>query len=162
VYWGPDEQDWADGQPPKLAGNPWDTHRNHFPLLTDSLLPRLDQSLSALISDLAERGLLDDTLLLWLGDFGRTPQISRPWASRDHWPGAFTVLLAGGGVQGGHIHGRTDSIGAAVEEHPVSPADLTATLLAALNIDHRQSIRAANGSPHQLSTGRSVRELFDC
>jgi uncharacterized protein (DUF1501 family) len=160
VYWGPDEQDWADGKPPKVAGNPWDTHRNHFPLLSESLFPRLDQSLAALIADLAERGLLSETLVVWMGDFGRTPRISRPWASRDHWPGAFTALLAGAGVKGGDIYGRTDQFAAEVSEHPVSPADLTATLFDALGIDPSTQIRAANGALHRLSSGHPVRELF--
>jgi hypothetical protein len=160
VYWGPDEQDWADGKPVRVAGNPWDTHRNHFPILSDSLLPRLDQALSALVEDLAERGRLEETLVVWMGDFGRTPRISRPWASRDHWPGAFTALLAGAGVKGGDVYGRTDHLAAEVTERPVSPADLSATLFDALGVDHRVVIRAANGLPHQLSSGHPVRGIF--
>jgi hypothetical protein len=160
VYWGPDEQDWADGNALKLAGNPWDTHRNHFSLLEHSLLPRFDQSLSALVEDLAERGLLDETLVLCMGDFGRTPRISRPWASRDHWPGAFTVLLAGAGVKGGDVYGRTDHVGAEVVEHPVTPSDIAATVFDALGVPYHTAIRAANGLWHQLSTGRPVRGLF--
>jgi hypothetical protein len=160
VYWGPDEQDWADGQSPKMAGNPWDTHRNHFPLLRDSIFPRFDQALAALITDLADRGLLDETLVVWMGDFGRTPRISRPWASRDHWPAAFTVMLAGGGVKGGCVFGRTDKIAAEVTENPVSPADLTATIFAALGIAPDTVIRAGDGSFIKPSTGRVVPTLF--
>jgi hypothetical protein len=160
VHWGPDEQDWADGQPPKLAGNPWDTHRNHFPLLEKSLFPRFDQAFAALLADLADRGLLAKTLVLWSGDVGRKPRIRRPWASRDHWPGAFTVALAGGGVRGGEVYGRTDSMAAEVTENPVSPADLTATVMHALGINPRATVRAANGQQHRLSTGKVIEPLF--
>ncbi len=160
VYWGNEEQDWANGKPPTLANNPWDTHRNHFPLVKDSLTPRADQALAALVSDLADRGLLDETLVVWMGDFGRTPRISRPWASRDHWPHAFTILMAGAGVRGGEIYGRTDHHAAYVEEHPVTPADLTATIFAALGVSPDSSITDARGARHQLSTGCAVTEFF--
>jgi hypothetical protein len=91
VYWGREEQDWADGVKGRFANNPWDTHRNHFPLVKDSLGPRADQTLSALIDDLTARGMLEDVLVVWMGEFGRTPVISKPWASRDHWPNASTI-----------------------------------------------------------------------
>jgi Protein of unknown function (DUF1501) len=160
VYWGNEEQDWADGRPVRLANNPWDTHRNHFPLTKDSLCPRADQALSALVDDLASRCLLDSTLVVWTGEFGRTPVISKPWASRDHWPHAFTFLLAGAGVRAGDIYGRTDKHAAEVLDDPVSPADLTATILSALGVDPAKSIPAANGRPHVLSTGRTIAEWF--
>lgn len=160
VYWGNEEQDWADGKPAKLANNPWDTHRNHFPLTRDTLAPRADQACAALIADLAERGLLDETLVVWMGDFGRTPRITTPWASRDHWPHAFTVLMAGAGVRGGAIHGRTDRKAAFVEEDPVSPADLSATIFDALGVRHDAVVRTTAGTPHKISTGRPLRELF--
>lgn len=160
VYWGNEEQDWADGKPAKLANNPWDTHRNHFPLTRDSLAPRADQACAALIADLAERGLLNETLVVWMGDFGRTPRITTPWASRDHWPHAFTVLMAGAGIRGGAIHGRTDRRAAYVEEDPVTPADLSATIFDALGVRHDAIVRTAGGAPHTLSTGRPLRELF--
>ena len=160
VYWGNEDQDWADGRGPRLANNPWDTHRNHFPLTKESLCPRADQTLGALLEDLAQRGLLESTLVVWMGDFGRTPYISKPWASRDHWPHAFTILLAGAGVRGGGVYGATDQHAAEVTDLPVSPADLTATLFAALGIDPAQSIPAADGRPHRLSTGRAVSDWF--
>lgn len=160
VYWGNEVQDWANGKPPEVANNPWDTHRNHFPLVKESLVPRADQTFSALLDDLAERGMLDETLVVWMGDFGRTPRISRPWASRDHWPHAFTVLMAGAGVRGGAIYGRTDRLAAHVEVDPVSPADLTATLIDALGVRHDTLVPAANGSRHRLSTGRPVEAFF--
>jgi hypothetical protein len=160
VYWGNEEQDWADGRPARLANNPWDTHRNHFPLTKGSLCPRTDQALAALLDDLATRGLLETTLVVWMGDFGRTPYISKPWASRDHWPHAFTVLLAGAGVRAGEIYGRTDKHAAEVLDEPVSPADLTATIFDALGIDPQQNVPAANNQPHRLSLGRPMRAWF--
>jgi arylsulfatase A-like enzyme len=160
VYWGSEPQDWADGKGPRPANNPWDTHRNHFPLCRDSLLPRADQAYSALIDDLSERGLLAETLVVWTGEFGRTPRISRPWASRDHWPHAFTALLAGGGVRGGAVYGRTDRWAAEVEEQPVSPADLMATLFSALGVRPEQQLAGRLGERHQLSEGRVVGEWF--
>jgi len=160
VYWGNEEQDWSDGRGPRLANNPWDTHRNHFPLTKDNLCPRADQALAALLADLAERGLLESTLVVWMGDFGRTPYISKPWASRDHWPHAFTILLAGAGVRAGEIYGQTDHHAAEVAEKPVSPADLTATIFAALGLDPHQTVPAANGAPHRLSIGRVIDDWF--
>ncbi|MBX6313565.1 MAG: DUF1501 domain-containing protein [Isosphaeraceae bacterium] len=160
VYWGKQMQDWADGQGPRLANNPWDTHRNHFPLVKDELLPPADRALSALVEDLDQRGLLERTLVLWMGDFGRTPRISKPYASRDHWPHANTVLLAGAGVTGGAVYGRTDRIAAEVTEHPVRPADLTATIIWALGSNPQTMIRDARGQAYPLSEGRPLEELF--
>jgi len=160
VYWGNEPQDWADGRGSRLANNPWDTHRNHFPLTKDSLCPRADQALAALLEDLAQRGVLETTLVIWMGDFGRTPFISKPWASRDHWPHAFTILLAGAGARAGEIFGQTDRHAAEVIENPVSPADLTATVCHALGVDPAQTIPAADGRPHRLSTGRVIHEWF--
>ena len=156
VYWGHEDQDWADGRGPRPANNPWDTHRNHFPLLSQTLAPRADQTLAALLEDLAQRGLLDETLVVWMGDFGRTPRISKPWASRDHWPHANTVLLAGAGLRGGSVFGATDRHAAEVVTDPVSPGDLTATMLDALGIDPHQQVADANGRAHRLSPGDSL------
>lgn len=156
VYWGHEDQDWADGRGPRPANNPWDTHRNHFPLLSQSLAPRADQTLAALLDDLAQCGLLDETLVVWMGDFGRTPRISKPWGSRDHWPNANTVLLAGAGLPGGRIFGATDRHAAEVVADPVSPGDLTATILDALGVDPHQVVADAHGRPHRLSPGESL------
>lgn len=156
VYWGHEDQDWADGRGPRPANNPWDTHRNHFPLLSQTLAPRADQTLAALLDDLAQRGLLDETLVVWMGDFGRTPRISKPWASRDHWPRANTVLLAGAGLRGGTVFGATDRHAAEVVTDPVSPGDLTATMLDALGVDPHQRVADATGRSHRLSPGDSI------
>lgn len=160
VYWGNEPQDWADGRGPTLANNPWDTHRNHFPLVRDSLLPRADQALSALLDDLAQRGELEETLVVWMGEFGRTPKISKPWASRDHWPNAFTILLAGAGIRGGAVYGRTDRLAASVTEDPVTPADLTATIFNALGVDPQSLIREPGGAFVPISPGRVIDEWF--
>ncbi len=159
VYWGKEMQEWADGRGPRLANNPWDTHRNHFPLLKDELLPRADRALAALVEDLDERGLLASTLVAWMGDFGRTPRIDRKWASRDHWPRANTVLFAGGGVPGGLVYGRTDRHAAEVTEGAVTPADLTATVFAALGVGAHATIPDAQGRPFALSEGRAIEAL---
>ncbi len=160
VYWGKEEQDWADGKPAKLANNPWDTHRNHFPLIRDSLIPRADQTLAALLADLHDRGLLDETLVVWMGEFGRTPRINQQWASRDHWPHAYTVLLAGAGTRGGSVFGQTDRYAEQVTDDPVSPADLTATIFQSLGIDPRTEVPAADGTPYRITTGRPVDAIF--
>jgi uncharacterized protein (DUF1501 family) len=160
VYWGREPQDWADGRGPRPSNNPWDTHRNHFPLLRTELLPRADRALAALVDDLHQRGLLETTLLVWMGDFGRTPRIGRQYASRDHWPHANTVLLAGAGIRGGLVHGRTDGMAAEVVADPVAPADLTATMLHLLGVDPAGSVRDAQGRAHIISEGTPIRALI--
>ncbi len=160
VYWGQEPQDWADGHGERMANNPWDTHRNHFPLVRDRLAPRADRALAALVGDLAERGLLDETLVVWMGDFGRTPKIDKKYASRDHWPHAFTVVLAGAGLPGGTIYGRTDRHAATVMENPVSPADLTATIFDALGVDPASPMRDSSGKEYPISNGRALARLW--
>jgi hypothetical protein len=160
VYWGREEQDWADGVKGRFANNPWDTHRNHFPLMKDSLCPRADQTLSALLDDLSARGMLEDVLVVWMGEFGRTPAISKPWSSRDHWPQASTILLAGGGVAAGHVIGRTDAKGGEVTDFPISPADVIATLLAALGANPRAEVHDRQGRPFAACDGTPVDRIY--
>ena len=161
VNWGKEIQDWAGPFKPMLVTNPWDTHRNHFPLIRDSLIPRADRTLAALLSDMSERGLLDETLVVWMGEFGRSPRISKIFATpgREHWPHAFTILMAGAGIQGGLVHGATDRYAEFVTDDPVSPEDVTATIFDSLGIDPRQSV-STRDKPHRLSTGRILDELF--
>ncbi|MED5400856.1 MAG: DUF1501 domain-containing protein, partial [Planctomycetota bacterium] len=123
VYWGKEIQDWAGPFKPMLVNNPWDTHRNHFPLIKDSLIPRADRTLAALLADMSDRGLLDETLVVWMGEFGRSPRISKIFATpgREHWPHAFTILLAGAGIKGGLVHGATDGYAEFVTRDPVAP-----------------------------------------
>jgi hypothetical protein len=160
VYWGTDTQDWEDGQGTRLVGNPWDTHRHHFPLLKNDLLPPADQSFAALIEDLHQRGLLDETLVIWMGDFGRTPNVDRKYGARHHWPNANTVLLAGAGVPGGAVHGRTDAKAAHVTEAPVTPADLTASIFHLLGVDPHTTMKDGLGRPFHLSEGEVIKPLL--
>src|SRR5437763_16060080 len=97
----------------------------------------MEQAFAALLDDLADRGLLDTTLVVWMGDFGRTPLINKD-AGRDHWPQCFSMVLAGGGIRGGQVVGASDRIGAFPNLRPVSPADVHATVFSALGYDPRQ------------------------
>lgn len=133
---------WDDASKSDKVSPHWDTHNDNFSRLKNSLCPTFDQAFPAFISDLQERGLLDSTLVVALGEFGRTPRIGTVTQNgmteptgRDHWPHAFTAVLAGGGVQGGQIYGATNSTGGYVDEKPVTPADLSATILNHLGID---------------------------
>jgi hypothetical protein len=160
VYWDHQLQDWADGRGLRPANNPWDTHRNHFPLLKNDLLPRADRALPALVDDLAERRLLGRTLVVWMGDSLRTPRPDRKYASRDHWPAASTVLFAGAGTPGGAVLGRTDSRAAEVIDDAVTPADLTASILHLLGVDPRATVRDPAGVAYPLSDGQPIRRLL--
>ena len=161
VYWGKEIQDWAGSFKPMLVNNPWDTHRNHFPLIKDSLIPRADRTLAALLADMSDRGLLDETLVVWMGEFGRSPRISKLFATpgREHWPHAFTILMAGAGIKGGLVYGATDRHAEFVTDDPVAPEDITATIFDSLGIDPHQSVPTRD-KQHQLSTGRPLVELF--
>ncbi len=136
-------------------GAHWDHHFQIFPRLKDELMPPLDQASAALLDDLATRGTLDQTLVIWLTEFGRSPAIN-PLAGRDHWPDCYAVALAGTGVTGGVVHGRSDRLAGKPEERSCGPEDLHATVLHALGIDPRQEITDPAGRPHVLSTGRPL------
>jgi len=137
----------------------WDTHANNFKSLKDRLLPRIDRGLSALIEDLKVRGLLDDTLVVWFGDFGRTPKIN-PSAGRDHWATAGCALMAGGGLKVGQVVGRTNALGEYVTDTPVGPADLAATIYTTLGINLHTWYKAQDGRPIELCPeGKPVRDL---
>jgi uncharacterized protein (DUF1501 family) len=124
----------------------WDTHAGNFRALRGGLLPTLDQALSALIGDLRSRGLLDETIIVCAGEFGRTPQINGG-AGRDHWSRAMAVLLAGGGFPGGAAYGSTDPHGMAPAVDPCSPDDLAATIFQRLGIGPHHEVRSASGRP---------------
>lgn len=138
----------------------WDTHSNHFPRLRNYLLPVFDQSYSALISDLDDRGLLDTTLVLCTSEHGRTPQIdSGPkGGARHHWSRAYSSVFAGGGMARGRIVGRTDAIAGDVEESPVSPKDMQATAYHLLGFGESETIPDAQGRPHPIAGSGRVRE----
>ena len=143
----------------RQQGQNWDSHANNFFHHKHYLMPQMDQSLSALIEDLDQRGLLDSTLVVAMGEFGRTPRINAN-AGRDHWPDCYSVLLAGGGVKGGFVYGSSDRLGMYPETNPVKPADLTATIFHRFGIDPLTEIHDTTGRPHRISDGQPVRELF--
>lgn len=141
----------------------WDSHEGLAGTLKDHLLPGLDQGLSALLDDLDDRGLLDETLVVCVGEMGRTPKFENRGNSdgRDHWSFCFPCLLAGGGIRGGTTYGRSDKDAAHPIERPVSPEDLACTIFGALGIDPHQFIPDKQGRPQALvHGGRSLEELF--
>lgn len=130
-----------------LAGDAWDTHWNHFPRMTDQLLPQFDRAFSGLILDLEERGMLDETLVVVLSDHGRTPKLSQAnGGGRDHWSQAYSLVFAGGGIARGKVVGATDRDAGTPTERPVSPKDLLATMYFLLGIDPHTRIPDRAGS----------------
>jgi Protein of unknown function (DUF1501) len=146
-----------------IDGPSWDTHLDNFPRLKNELLPPVDLALSALLEDMHSRGLLDETLVVWAGEFGRTPLIGARRSNngnnvtgRDHWPGCYTILLAGGGLAGGQYFGASDRQGWYPRENPIHVADLTATIYSAFGIDPMATVPDILGRPHALSAGTVV------
>jgi hypothetical protein len=143
----------------RQQGQNWDAHFKVFDQHRDHLLPVADRALATLIEDLDARGLLDSTLVVALGEFGRTPRINGD-AGRDHWPDCYSAVLAGGGVKGGFVHGASDRLGAYPASDPVTPADLAATIYWRFGVDPRLELIDPTGRPHPLATGQPVRALF--
>jgi hypothetical protein len=138
----------------------WDTHTNNFRSLKDRLMPRIDRGLSALLDDLDARGLLDETLVVWFGDFGRTPKVN-PTAGRDHWSTAGVALMAGGGLKVGQVIGQTNALAEVVTDNPVSPQDLAATIYTVLGVNLHTWYKTQDGRPIELCPeGKPVKELF--
>ncbi|HVA50896.1 MAG TPA: DUF1501 domain-containing protein [Pirellulales bacterium] len=137
----------------------WDTHKDNFKTLKGSRLPQTDLALSAVIEDLAQRGLLDETLILWTGDFGRTPKVNKD-AGRDHWPPCQTVLMAGGGIRGGVLVGSSDKTGAYALSDPKTPDDVMATVYHALGLDPETIIHDQLNRPMPIADGRPIAGLF--
>jgi uncharacterized protein (DUF1501 family) len=138
----------------------WDTHDGNFNTLKNQLLPALDAGLSTLFRDLSDRGLLDSTLVVVTGEFGRTPRINKN-AGRDHWGPAFTVALGGGGIQGGRVVGKTDARAEKPASDPYGPEDLAATMYHLLGIDPDDEFYTPEGRPVKLvNNGRVIRELL--
>jgi uncharacterized protein (DUF1501 family) len=135
----------------------WDTHDNNFVKLKDRLLPPLDRGVSALLDDLLASGLLDETLVVMVGEFGRSPRISA--AGRDHWPACYTSLLAGAGIRGGLVYGASDAQGAYVKDRPVSPETFGATLFHALGVSPDMRF-GPDGFSFRVSDGEPLVELF--
>lgn len=140
--------------------NFWDTHGNNFNRLKNDLIPPSDRALAALLDDLSERGMLDETLICWVGEFGRKPQISPNNAGREHWPHSYFGLLAGGGIRGGSVYGSSDKIAAHPATNPVSPADYAATVLHSLGIPAETTLKDRTGRPHSLYAGQPILDLF--
>lgn len=138
----------------------WDTHNDNFATLKRQLLPWLDAGVATLLRDLSERGLLDTTLVVVTGEFGRTPRINAN-AGRDHWGPAFTVALAGGGVKGGRVVGKTDARGERPASDPYGPEDLAATICHRMGIDPREEVLTPEGRPVALvNNGRVIEDLL--
>jgi uncharacterized protein (DUF1501 family) len=143
----------------EVESNGWDTHQDNFNRVR-SLSGTVDPAMAALVGDLRERGLLQRTLVIWMGEFGRTPRIN-PNTGRDHFPRAFSVALAGGGVRGGQVLGATSATGTDVTQRPVTVPDLFCTFCHALGIDPRREVMTPVGRPIRVVDGGTpVRELF--
>jgi hypothetical protein len=140
--------------------NFWDTHGDNFNQLKNRLMPPADQGFSALLDDLASRGLLDETLIVWVGEFGRTPRISRGNSGREHWPKCYSAVLAGAGIHGGSVYGSSDRWAAYPAKDPVSPEDLGATMLHALGIPPSTFVKDAVNQPHRINDGTPLVNLF--
>ena len=141
------------------AGGGWDTHKDNFKELNRRLLPQFDMGVAALVSDLYERGLQDDVLVMALGEFGRTPKINKD-AGRDHWPGAMSVLYAGGGLKMGQAIGSTNALAEYPTTKPYTPGCVLSTMYHALGIDHKHVFFDQAQRPLPiLSEGEPIKEL---
>lgn len=145
----------------------WDTHSRNFIDLKERLMPAADQAFSALLDDLSTRGLLDETLVVWTGEFGRTPRVGQQNSDagaaadgRDHWPGCFTTVLAGGGIRGGQVYGASDRQAAYPAEKAVAPIDLVATAYQCLGVRSEQILHDSQGRPLVISGGNVINELL--
>lgn len=145
----------------------WDTHSRNFSDLKTRLMPVADQAFAALLDDLKERGMLEETLVIWTGEFGRTPRVGQRSSDagagadgRDHWAGCFTSVLAGGGVKGGYVHGKSDAQAAYPVENPVTPRDLIASVYHLLGVPEDQVLADAAGRPQFIRPGKAIKDLF--
>ena len=138
----------------------WDNHQNIFPTLRDNKLPMLDKGMSALVEDLEQRGLLEDTAIIWMGEFSRTPRINQN-AGRDHWARSWSVVVGGAGMNGGIAIGETNSDGTRVETEPYSSQDVMASVCKALDISLTTTFTSKNGRPMKIAnSGKVITDLF--
>ncbi len=142
LYWGPVNIDY----------DAWDTHTNNFPILRDNKLPNFDQTYTALLQDLDDRGMLDETLVVVMSEMGRTPIINRN-GGRDHWTNCYSALFAGGGIRGGAVYGSSDSQAAYVADSPVSTSDICATIYHCLGISPEFRVPDTTGRPLEIGHG---------
>jgi uncharacterized protein (DUF1501 family) len=148
-----------DGQYNGQTAN-WDAHENVFGRLKNDLIPPADQAFAALIDDLTNRGTLTETLVIAMGEFGRTPRINAK-AGRDHWPNCYSIVLAGGGIRGGTTLGSSDKLAAYPDSDPVTPADLAATLFERFRLDPAREMNDLTGRPYKLADGHPIQTLFE-
>ena len=137
----------------------WDTHGKNFSQLKDRLIPQVDQPLATLLEDLKQRGMLDDTLIVWNSEFGRTPKVNKK-AGRDHWGRCNTIWMAGGGVPGGQVYGSSDKHAAAPKDDPVSPGDIAATIYHLLGINPHRVIHDRENRPFKLAKGEPLERIL--
>jgi uncharacterized protein (DUF1501 family) len=147
----------------------WDTHDGLVLRLKDGyagakngvgMIPTFDQAFAALVGDLSQRGMLEETLVIAMGEFGRTPKLNAS-GGRDHWPRVFSVVLAGGGVRGGQVIGASDRVGESPRDRPVTPADLARTIYTLLGVDPDLELHTADGRPVRVNQGgEMIWELF--
>ncbi len=142
-----------------VGNRDWDTHGNNFRELKDKLLPVADRGVAALLEDLDSRGLLDETLVIWMGEMGRTPIINKG-AGRDHWSFCYSLIMAGGGIRGGLVHGSSDRSAAYPAVNPVAPADIAATIYHCLGIDHHGYVRDQQNRPLLIGEGEPIAPLL--
>ena len=156
-------QDFAFGQTDAYG---WDTHNDIFDSMKNHLLPRFDICLSALLEDLQQRGLLDSTLVVCMGEFGRAPRVAPEpnfagfSPGRKHWAAVYSIAMAGAGVARGHVVGASDRIGAYPETTPISPGDVAATIFSSLGIDPTKHFTDPTGRPVPIAPGRPIKELY--
>lgn len=150
---------WTRWEDDENVAPAWDTHAKNAERLKNALMPPMDQAYSALLEDLSERGMLEDTLVVWMGEFGRSPKINAS-GGRDHWGHCFSVALAGGGVRGGVVHGQSDRQGGYPLDGRVEPQDLSATVFHCLGIDPETTIRDPFGRPLTITTGQAIRAVL--
>ncbi len=150
---------WYRG-PNEPSANPcWDSHTDETNRLKDVLVPPTDAAFSSLVEDLDARGMLDETLVICMSEFGRTPKLA-PNGGRGHWGSVFSVALAGGGVRGGQVYGASDAIGGQPRDGLVRPEDLLATMVHALGHDPASEYRDLLDRPHPISRGQVLHDLF--
>lgn len=140
--------------------NFWDTHGDNFNRLKNDLIPPADRALTALLTDLDERGMLDETLVAWVGEFGRRPKITANNAGREHWPFCYSGLLAGGGIRPGMVYGASDAHAAYPESDPVSPQDFATTILHAMGLPTDTALLDRENRPHRITSGRVLHDLL--
>jgi hypothetical protein len=138
----------------------WDTHNDNFSALKNKLIPPMDQAFSALMEDMSASGLLNDTLVILMGEFGRSPKITPSTAGREHWPQVFTILLAGAGIPGGRLYGSSDKDGGAPKDHPITPGELHATIYHALGINPASEVQTMFERPWRICEDKPVLSLW--